>query len=41
MQETASSVGSAMIRHIEAGIGFNGMIVWKVDPARIEETGRS
>ena len=30
----------AMIRHIEAGIGFNGMIVWKVEPARIEEAGR-
>jgi DNA-binding Lrp family transcriptional regulator len=30
----------AMIRHIEAGIGFNGMIVWKVQPDKIEETGR-
>ena len=30
----------AMIRHIEAGIGFNGMIVWKVEPDRIEEAGR-
>jgi DNA-binding Lrp family transcriptional regulator len=30
----------AMIRHIEAGIGFNGMIVWKVEPHRIEEAGR-
>ena len=30
----------AMIRHIEAGIGFNGMIVWKVEPHRIEEVGR-
>ena len=30
----------AMIRHIEAGIGFNGMIVWKVEPGRIEEAGR-
>lgn len=30
----------AMIRHIEAGIGFNGMIVWKVEPDRIEEVGR-
>jgi siroheme decarboxylase len=29
----------AMIRHIEAGIGFNGMIVWKVDPQRIEDVG--
>ncbi len=29
----------AMIRHIEAGIGFNGMIVWKVEPYRIEEVG--
>lgn len=29
----------AMIRHIEAGIGFNGMVVWKVDPERIEEVG--
>jgi len=29
----------AMIRHIEAGIGFNGMVVWKVDPGRIEEVG--
>jgi siroheme decarboxylase len=31
----------AMIRHIEAGIGFNGMIVWKVEPDRIEEAGRA
>jgi DNA-binding Lrp family transcriptional regulator len=30
----------AMIRHIEAGIGFNGMIVWKVEPERIEEAGQ-
>jgi siroheme decarboxylase len=29
----------AMIRHIEAGIGFNGMVVWRVDPSRIEEVG--
>lgn len=29
----------AMIRHIEAGIGFNGMVVWKVEPHRIEEIG--
>jgi DNA-binding Lrp family transcriptional regulator len=29
----------AMIRHIEAGIGFNGMVVWKVEPDRIEEVG--
>ncbi len=29
----------AMIRHIEAGIGFNGMVVWKVEPERIEEVG--
>ncbi|MGC8660664.1 MAG: Lrp/AsnC family transcriptional regulator [Desulfomonilaceae bacterium] len=29
----------AMIRHIEAGINFNGMVVWKVEPARIEEVG--
>lgn len=29
----------AMIRHIEAGIGFNGMVVWKVNPERIEEVG--
>lgn len=29
----------AMIRHIEAGIGSNGMIVWKVDPQRIEDVG--
>jgi DNA-binding Lrp family transcriptional regulator len=30
----------AMIRHIQAGIGFNGMVVWKVEPDRIEEVGR-
>jgi DNA-binding Lrp family transcriptional regulator len=30
----------AMIRHIEAGIGFNGMIVWKIGPERLEEVGR-
>ncbi len=29
----------AMIRHIEAGIGFNGMVIWKVDPERVEEVG--
>lgn len=29
----------AMIRHIEAGIGFNAMVVWKVDEERIEEIG--
>lgn len=29
----------AMIRHIEAGINFNGMVVWKVSPDRIEEIG--
>jgi len=29
----------AMIRHIEAGIGFNGMIVWKVPPERVDEVG--
>ncbi|MGC8602300.1 MAG: Lrp/AsnC family transcriptional regulator [Desulfomonilaceae bacterium] len=29
----------AMIRHIEAGINFNGMVVWKVDPERIDEVG--
>jgi len=29
----------AMIRHIEAGIGFNGMVVWKVEPERVEEVG--
>ncbi len=30
----------AMIRHIEAGIGFNGMVVWTVDPNRVEEAGQ-
>ncbi len=30
----------AMIRHIEAGIGFNGMVVWKVEPGRVEEVGQ-
>jgi siroheme decarboxylase len=29
----------AMIRHIEAGIGFNAMVVWKIPPERIEEVG--
>jgi DNA-binding Lrp family transcriptional regulator len=29
----------AMIRHIEAGIGFNGMVVWKVEPERTQEVG--
>jgi DNA-binding Lrp family transcriptional regulator len=29
----------AMIRHIEAGIGFNGMVVWKVDPHRTQTVG--
>jgi len=31
----------AMIRHIEAGIGFNGMVVWKVASDRIEEVGNT
>lgn len=31
----------AMIRHIEAGIGFNGMVVWSVEPERIEEVGNA
>jgi len=31
----------AMIRHIEAGIGFNGMVVWKVSADRIEEVGNA
>ncbi len=29
----------AMIRHIEAGIHFNGMVVWKVEPERMDEVG--
>jgi siroheme decarboxylase len=29
----------AMIRHIEAGIEFNGMVVWKVEHERVEEVG--
>jgi len=31
----------AMIRHMEAGIDFNGMVVWKVAPDRIEEVGNT
>ena len=31
----------AMIRHIEAGIGYNGMVVWKIDPQRLDETGKT
>ncbi|MGC9031074.1 MAG: Lrp/AsnC family transcriptional regulator [Desulfomonilaceae bacterium] len=30
----------AMIRHIEAGIGFNGMVVWKAPPEDIERIGK-
>ncbi len=30
----------AMIRHIEAGIGFNGMVIWAVNPDRVEHVGR-
>ena len=30
----------AMIRHIEAGIGFNGMVVWKPQPDRIDHVGQ-
>ncbi len=30
----------AMIRHREAGIGFNGMVVWKIEPDRVEHVGR-
>ena len=30
----------AMIRHIEAGIGFNGMVVWKAETNRIDEVGQ-
>jgi DNA-binding Lrp family transcriptional regulator len=29
----------AMIRHIEAGISHNGMIVWKVPDERVDELG--
>jgi siroheme decarboxylase len=29
----------AMIRHIEAGIGYNGMIVWKVPAERVDKVG--
>jgi DNA-binding Lrp family transcriptional regulator len=29
----------AMIRHIEAGIGYNGMIVWKVPAERVDDVG--
>jgi siroheme decarboxylase len=29
----------AMIRHIEAGIGFNGMVIWRVDPDLVSEVG--
>lgn len=31
----------AMIRHIEAGIGFNGMVIWKVEQGKEEEVGRA
>ena len=31
----------AMIRHIEAGIGYNGMVIWKIDPQRLDETGKT
>lgn len=31
----------AMIRHIEAGIGYNGMVIWKIDPQRLDETGQT
>lgn len=31
----------AMIRHIEAGIGFNAMVVWAVGPDRIERVGET
>ncbi len=31
----------AMIRHIEAGIGYNGMVVWNIDPKKIDETGKT
>ncbi len=30
----------AMIRHIEAGIGYNGMVVWNVDPDQIDQVGK-
>ena len=30
-----------MIRHIEAGIGFNGMVVWSVEPERVESVGNT
>jgi siroheme decarboxylase len=31
----------AMIRHIKAGIGYNGMVIWKIDPQRLDETGKT
>ncbi|MGD9818373.1 MAG: Lrp/AsnC family transcriptional regulator [Desulfomonilaceae bacterium] len=30
----------AMIRHIEAGIGFNGMVVWVTPPDHVDNVGR-
>ncbi len=29
----------AMLRHLEAGIGFNGMVVWKVDSDKTDRVG--
>jgi len=31
----------AMIRHIEAGISFNGMVVWRVAADRLDEVGNT
>ncbi|MBM4326844.1 MAG: Lrp/AsnC family transcriptional regulator [Deltaproteobacteria bacterium] len=38
-QEVIRRIG-AMIRHIEAGIEFNGMVIWAVEPDRVDEVGR-
>ncbi|MEW6113255.1 MAG: AsnC family transcriptional regulator [Thermodesulfobacteriota bacterium] len=38
-EEVIRRIG-AMIRHIEAGIEFNGMVIWAVEPDRVDEVGQ-
>ncbi len=31
----------AMIRHIQAGIDYNAMVIWKIEPNRVNEVGQA
>ncbi len=31
----------AMIRHIQAGIDYNAMVIWKIEPKKVDEIGKT